>query len=816
MQDTFSLKYRTSGTSGAGLKRKVFCAYHPSDARLLEEVFRDLSAACECTLFYYEPGKEPADNARLEEDLASMNLFVLPVTSDFLFKPCFANSAAYTFAVKHAIPVLPILFESGLEFLFNEKIGNLQCLSKVQEAFDATAVPYREKLSNYLSQTLSADVDIKRCAAAFDASIFLSYRKKDRKYAQQLMEMIHKDKSCRNVAIWYDEFLIPGEDFNSSIRSELEESSIFVLVVTPHIVEGDNYVITTEYPMAALLNKSVLPFEMLPTDKEKLKAFCPGIRKALRTKSGWRIRKAILGSLKTLGITPRKNTAERTFLMGLAYLKGLCVEKNSRVGFSMIARAAKAELPEAIRTLVFLYRNGEGTRQDLNAAILWQKRLLTGYIRNYENDGSRENALVMIPALFELAQLQTRNGNIPKAREVYEQLARFCKDGGPRDEIYQRKYAAMAYEASAVLWLKEGEYLEAQAGCFEEALALRQELEELEPTVDSRLALIAVHESMAECCEQIGSILGVKNKVAAIKRLVAQLPEVEAAAENYELITRIMLCNNRLGHLYNVIDMWDTSAPYIRKAISLAQQLCEISDTRESRRQLMLAYANEGDRNARCTVENRCGAAMNAYEKALEIGRQLWAEKETLELRLDLGELNKAAGHIVSRQESDEAALPYFEKALFHLREAHRLSPSRPNKQGLYRCCFDVSGVYLRLGDSQRALSLLKESESLNMEVLDGFRYRAARNDLAQTLAALGDWHKSQWETEKALDCYKRSHALAKRLCAENKTLYRMNAYSQILKKYIAAAKLAGDFDLAETLKTELAVLAHDLWQVLG
>ena len=178
MQDTFSLKYRTSGTSGAGLKRKVFCAYHPSDARLLEEVFRDLSAACECTLFYYEPGKEPADNARLEEDLASMNLFVLPVTSDFLFKPCFANSAAYTFAVKHAIPVLPILFESGLEFLFNEKIGNLQCLSKVQEAFDATAVPYREKLSNYLSQTLSADVDIKRCAAAFDASIFLSYRKK--------------------------------------------------------------------------------------------------------------------------------------------------------------------------------------------------------------------------------------------------------------------------------------------------------------------------------------------------------------------------------------------------------------------------------------------------------------------------------------------------------------------------------------------------------------------------------------------------------------------------------------------------------------
>lgn len=816
MNDTFNLKYLTSGEAKVALKRKVFCAYHPNDSQLLGEVFRDLSAACACTLFYYEPGKEPTTGAQLEEDLASMNLFVLPVTSDFLFKPCFANSTAYAFAEKHAIPVLPILFESGLETLFNEKIGNLQCLSKVQEVFDATAVPYREKLSNYLSQTLSADLDMKRCSAAFDASIFLSYRKKDRKYAQQLMEMIHKDKSCRNIAIWYDEFLIPGEDFNDGIKAELEDSSIFVLVVTPHIVEGNNYITTTEYPMATFLNKSVLPFEMLPTDREKLKVFCPGIRDTLSTRSGRRIRKTVLGSLSTLGIVPRENTAERTFLIGLAYLKGICVEKNSKLGFSMIHKAARANVPEAIKTLVFLYRNAEGTKQDLKEAIHWQKGLLSGCIRDYEKDSSRENALKMIAGLFDLAQIQTQNGNISDAQETYRQTALFCASGGPRDEILSKKYAAMAYEAAGSLWLKQGEYLEAQVSCFEEALSLRQALMDLEPTVESRLALIALCQSMAECCDRIDSTLGVKDKVAYIKRLLAGLPEVAATAENYELITRIMLCNNRLGHLYNVIDMWDTSAPYIRTALSLAQQLCGISNTRDSKRQLMLAYLNEGDRNARCTVENRCDAAMEAYEKALEIARQLWEEKQTLETRLDLAELNKAIGHIVSRQESDEASLPYFEKALAYLRDANRLAATRPNKQALYRCCFDAAKVYLRLGDSDRSLALLKESETLNTQVLEGFQYRVARNDLAQTLATFGDWYKSQWEIEKALDYYKKSYLLVKRLWHENKTLRRMNVYSQILKKYSAAAKLDGNFDLVDELNSELDTLKYNVRQVLG
>ena len=43
---------------------------------------------------------------------------------------------------------------------------------------------------------------------AFDAYIFLSYRKKDRRYANELMRLIHNNPECRDIAIWFDEFFL--------------------------------------------------------------------------------------------------------------------------------------------------------------------------------------------------------------------------------------------------------------------------------------------------------------------------------------------------------------------------------------------------------------------------------------------------------------------------------------------------------------------------------------------------------------------------------------------------------------------------------
>ena len=72
-----------------------------------------------------------------------------------------------------------------------------------------------------------SDEAYEKIRQAFDAYIFLSYRKKDRKHAQEIMSRIHENDFMRDIAIWYDENLTPGRDFNDEIFAIMNKSDIF-------------------------------------------------------------------------------------------------------------------------------------------------------------------------------------------------------------------------------------------------------------------------------------------------------------------------------------------------------------------------------------------------------------------------------------------------------------------------------------------------------------------------------------------------------------------------------------------------------------
>jgi hypothetical protein len=84
------------------------------------------------------------------------------------------------------------------------------------------------------------------------------------------MKLIHKNEFCRDIAIWYDEFLTPGENFNDSIRAALCKSDLFVLTVTPNLVNEPNYVEATEYPMALEEQKPAAITKQRP-DRERVR-----------------------------------------------------------------------------------------------------------------------------------------------------------------------------------------------------------------------------------------------------------------------------------------------------------------------------------------------------------------------------------------------------------------------------------------------------------------------------------------------------------------------------------------------------------------
>ena len=211
-EETNGLSYIPKNVSPQGRPKVYFCA-HPRDFQnCFEEIVQDIQTyQPTCSIFYCTDGDNSEFSQLRQEALMGMQLFVMPVSEELLTTKNTALDQEFPFARDNMIPVLPLMQGEGLEQLFNEKCGSLQFLDKYHR--DSTALSYEDKLKKYLDSVLIGDELAEKIRRAFDAYIFLSYRKKDRQQAQELMHLIHENDFCRDIAIWYDEFLVPGENF---------------------------------------------------------------------------------------------------------------------------------------------------------------------------------------------------------------------------------------------------------------------------------------------------------------------------------------------------------------------------------------------------------------------------------------------------------------------------------------------------------------------------------------------------------------------------------------------------------------------------
>ena len=367
---SINLKYVKKGPALLKNTQKVFfCSTKADREKYFDEISSDLFEAQDnISIWYKEEDNVDISEEERKEYLSEMTLLVLPVTSDFLK---IENEARrdLNFAIKENIPVLPFLEQQGLEFLFNDICGNLQILNKYDP--DPTALPYKDKLKLFLDAVLLKDEMLEKIRKAFAAYIFLSYRKKDRRYAQKVMRLIHKDPFTRDIAIWYDEFLTPGEDFNESIKEAFEKSDLFTMVITPNLLEKPNYVMTTEYPMAIRAQKKILPIAAVETDQKSLIENYPEIPEAINADNeadqvGKLIREAL--SIKS------NDDPQHLFFIGLAYLSGIDLETDHEKARTLIAAAADGGIEEAYIKLVSMYENGQGVNRDYRQGAIYQER----------------------------------------------------------------------------------------------------------------------------------------------------------------------------------------------------------------------------------------------------------------------------------------------------------------------------------------------------------------------------------------------------------------------------------------------------------
>lgn len=394
------MKFKPNNINPQGRSKVYFCC-HPNDFdNYFEIVSNEILEKQKCTIWYAE--NEDERNDEYLSNLKEMQLFVMLVTTNLLCTDNVALDVEFKFAIENHIPVLPLMQEADLEELFNQKCGDLQFLDK--QNTDITAISYNDKLDKYLSSVLIGDELADKIRAAFDAYVFLSYRKKDRKYAQELMRLIHKNEFCRDIAIWYDEFLTPGENFNDSIIQAIQKSGLFVLTVTPNLVNEKNYVMTEEYPLAQKEGKAIIPAEMVATNKSDLFSCFKNIPECIDARNEDEFSDTLLRSIKEIAIKESKKTPEHNFFIGLAYFNGIDVEVDREKAIKIIIESANSDCLVAVKFLADCYKIGKGVSINHQSYVDWEEKLIRVYQNEFNNTNDSNFGYLLVNELISFSK----------------------------------------------------------------------------------------------------------------------------------------------------------------------------------------------------------------------------------------------------------------------------------------------------------------------------------------------------------------------------------------------------------------------------
>ena len=358
---------RENDTNPVIKKENVYITGHAQDAQWFQLIGDDVLNLWDCKV-YTEAGSQAGED--MDEHLLflrGMSLVIVVVTERFLAEENMARDVDIAFLKEKQIPFLPITVEEGLEPLFNSVCGAVELVNR-------SSVDYEKKMREYLDGLFGDDELYMSVQKVFSCRIFLSYRKKDRQHILPLMQMLHQSDACQDIAIWYDDFLTLGEAYDNEIDNYINTSEIFVLAVTPNLLEPENYVMKIEYPKACALRKRIIPVELLPTDREALQQAYPGLPECIQISDIRTLEDTLQKARQDLQTEAGLPSAERDYLLGQAYLKGISVEMNRERGITLLRKAAQADHLRAAYHLGRIYFTGQGMERDLVEAQRWLEK----------------------------------------------------------------------------------------------------------------------------------------------------------------------------------------------------------------------------------------------------------------------------------------------------------------------------------------------------------------------------------------------------------------------------------------------------------
>ncbi len=390
--DTVVLEHKSADGKKSQWRSKVFITGHESDMNEYFDGIADrLISQLGCDVYYFERDIKFYQESRYELLLSQMNYIVLFVSKELFGEGVRAYEQDLKIAEEYDIPVLPILVDIEAIDLYNENVGTYELL-------DVNSKSFGSRLTAFFSgQKVNGEL-VEQVKKAFPKRVFLSYRKKDYHLANVLLDVIREDEYFADVSIWYDSYLVPGEDYNDEIKEAILSADVVMLLVTPNVLEEGNYVQSIEYPLAKNAeNIPVVPVCISEIDVEALNEKFEGLGEIYGLDT-------VVGALKNSLPEGEELSGEQEYLIGLSYLYGIVSERDSYFATEFLFKSAQKGNANAVEELWGLVNESSYVRENIDDLISISEELIKSYDEGFNDDTITEAKTVVEIAVALQAQ----------------------------------------------------------------------------------------------------------------------------------------------------------------------------------------------------------------------------------------------------------------------------------------------------------------------------------------------------------------------------------------------------------------------------
>lgn len=355
-----------------GKKKRVYIAYHHNDKKYTRQIIYDILTNYECECYIDE---NHADDLEIDERKLYINqadIIVLMVSNRFLTEVNVGRNVDLKFAKEKQKMLLPILLEDDLEEKFNNIIGSYHFLKR-------TTSKYYNQLKDYFEKNFNNVVQDKK---VYKGKIFISYRKKDRVKLTKILDFISKVDYLDALEVWYDDFLIPGENYNKIIDKNIRECDFVLFLITENCLEKYNYIKMIEYPNALRYGKKVIPVALEEYKNPEIYKIYNNLDEVINLVENPEAFEERIKEIPQLSNIFNENlSVEEIGELGLEYLR-----KNQNIkGLKFITDAANQHYGPAMQKLGLLYLDGTMIEKNFEKAIYWLDKNLNILVNEFDN-----------------------------------------------------------------------------------------------------------------------------------------------------------------------------------------------------------------------------------------------------------------------------------------------------------------------------------------------------------------------------------------------------------------------------------------------